>query len=102
MCVHPFGQVNLIGAGFAVRPLAAAVGDASDFLHVQVHHVPGMLRGDRLDFPVRLRLIVRVDESAAVQAELGQVPGDCAPTDRNTVCMQFEGDAGRRPLMPAP
>jgi hypothetical protein len=61
-----------------------------------------MLRGDRLDFPVRLRLTVRVDESAAVQAELGQVPGDCAPTDRNTVCMQFEGDAGRRPLMPAP
>lgn len=30
------------------------------------------------------------------------MPGDGAPTDRYTVCMQFEGDAGCRPLVLAP
>ncbi|MFE5114256.1 hypothetical protein [Streptomyces sp. NPDC056663] len=40
------------GAGLvevaAVGAPAATVGDASDFLDVDEHHVPGQLRGDRL------------------------------------------------------
>lgn len=94
------GSGTSLGAAFAVCPPTTTVRDASGLLDVQVHHVPGMPRGDPLDFTVGLA--VRVYESTTVQAELGQVPGDGASTDRNTVCMQFEGYAGCRPLMLAP
>ena len=80
--------------------IAAAVGDAADFFHVQVDHVSGVLGSNRLDLPVVLA--VGVDESAAVQAELGQVAGDRAPTDGGAVGMQLECDAGCRPLALAP
>ncbi|CCW15591.1 hypothetical protein EBESD8_61680 [Rhodococcus aetherivorans] len=41
----------------------------------------------------------RVEESAPVQAEVGQVPADGAHRDRAPVGGQFEGDATCRPLL---
>ena len=93
------GSGTSLGAAFAVRP-PAAVGDASDFLCIVMHHVPGIPCHNFLDLPIHL--VVRIDETTTVQAELGQVPDDGAPTDRNTVYMQFEGYSGCRPLVLAP
>src|SRR5690606_19019905 len=88
------------GAVLAVCAPAAAVGNASGLLHVDVHHVTGALGDDLLRLPVGFA--VRVDELPAVQAELREQPCDRATADRGSILMQLERDSRGRPLVLAP
>ena len=74
----------------------AAVGDASDFLDVDVDHVAGPAGDDRLGHPVGLS--VGVDESAAIEYQGGQVPRHGAPTDAHAELAELEGNPCRRPF----
>lgn len=70
---------------------SAALGDAADLLHIDVHHVPRST-GDLLRLPVGVA--VGVDEPATVEAEGGEVARHCAPADRDADGMQLERDSG--------
>ncbi len=58
---------------------SATVWDSPDFLDIDVDHVIGPFRDDRPRFAKRVA--VGVDEPAAVQTELGELPRYCATTN---------------------
>jgi hypothetical protein len=72
---------------------ASSVGDAPDLLHIHMHHVPRTFRDYQLRRPVRLT--VRVDKPAPIEAKLKQEPRDRAPTDRDAFERELELDARR-------
>lgn len=90
-----FGLASGDGAGVvaaaSVGAPSAAVGDASDFLDVDVDLVTWASGGD----PARLAVVVavRIDEPAAVQSHERKVAGDGASADVDAVIVEFERDA---------
>jgi hypothetical protein len=87
------GAFDLFGvcAAFAVDSPSAAVGDHTDLLDVQVHHVAWPARVDA----ARLAVVaaVRVEHAAVVQAQVGQLSGDGAHRDHHAFVAQLESDA---------
>src|SRR5690554_4470609 len=83
-------------APFAEGAPATTIGDTPGLLHIEVHHVPGMLGYDLAHLAVVLP--VRVDESPLVQAELVEVSRDRTAADRDVFCHQLEGDPCSRPF----
>lgn len=71
---------------------SATVGDAPNFLDVEVDVTPGTPGDDR---PWWVVVVAGwVDESVPVQPQVGQVAGDGAAADRDSVAAEFEGDSG--------
>src|SRR5699024_6393467 len=87
-------------AAFAVHTPPAAVRNAPDLLHVQMHHVAGTFGVDALRLPIRLT--VRVDKLPSVQAQLREEPGDGATAHRRSCLLELERDTRRRPFLFAP
>jgi hypothetical protein len=77
-------------AAAAMDPPAAAVGDDTDFLDVEVDHVTWPASMD----PSGLAVVLtgRVEEPAPVQAQVDQVPADRADRDRDTLAGELDAD----------
>src|SRR5690625_912557 len=94
----------LCGAGglgvAAVDAPSAALGDASDLLHVQVDHVARPVGDDTARGAVGRAC--GVDEPAPSESEAGQVAGDGPPVEHGAAGGEFGGDAGGGPLVLAP
>src|SRR5699024_11334553 len=74
--------------------------NAADFFHIDVHHLPRPARRDGARRSVGLT--TRVDESAPIQTEPSQVPGDGAHRDRDVLAGQLVSDTGSRPFTTPP
>src|SRR5699024_6415575 len=87
-------------AAFAVHTPPAAVRNAPDLLHVQMHHVAGTFGVDAWRLPVRLA--VGVDKLPSVQAQLCEEPAEGATGHRCSCLLELERNTGRRPFVFAP
>lgn len=85
----PLGSFGLVGAA-AMNAPSAAVGDFSDFLDVDVHHLSWSFRDDDLRFSVVLA--VRVDEPAPIQPEVPQDFRHGPASNDDAVGAQLERD----------
>ncbi|NDK30605.1 hypothetical protein FH975_02250 [Nesterenkonia sp. Hz 6-5] len=90
--LHPFDHASLGTVTFVDAP-ATTVGNASDPLHLDVHHVAGTFSDDPSSLAVRGT--VRVDEPAPVEAKLQQDAGDRAMADTDALESEFELDVRR-------
>lgn len=77
-------------------PPSAAVGYSSDFLNVEVDLMT-WAAGDDLE-RLTVAAAVGIDESAALESQLGEVAGHGTSADRDALAVKLEGNSRCRPL----
>jgi hypothetical protein len=87
--LRPVGGLGLVAVAAMDTP-SAAIGDAPDLLHVQVHHVAGPASGDLPGLAVTVSVVI--DEPALAESELGRMSTHGPAVDHESDVGQFVGD----------